>query len=69
MLCGPAVVEKGSHTTALVEGVGPARLLEREREPLRLAKEWRPRLPVDDLDVLLIDEFGKDISGTAWTPR
>jgi hypothetical protein len=31
---------------------------------LKLAKQWLPRLPFDRGDILLIDEIGKNISGT-----
>jgi len=34
----------------------------REEELLALAKSWMARIPVD-LDVLIVDEMGKDISG------
>ncbi|MEO3749582.1 hypothetical protein [Streptomyces sp. B6B3] len=68
-LFGLGIVENGGHTTALVEAVGPDRLLGRERELLRLAKEWTPRLPVDDLDVLLVDQFGKDVSGAGMDSK
>ncbi len=32
-----------------------------------LAKRWMARLPFDEVDVLVIDRIGKDISGTEWT--
>ncbi len=35
----------------------------REKELLVLAKQWMPRLPFPQVDVLLIDEIGKNISG------
>lgn len=69
VLFGLAVVENGGHMTGLIEAVGPARLIERERELLWLAKEWAPGLPADDLDVLVIDEFGKDISGAGMDSK
>ena len=34
-----------------------------EPDLLALARAHMPRLPVDDLDVLLVDQMGKDISG------
>jgi len=43
----------------------PAEAFEtREPELLRLAKEWMPRLPFDHAHVLLIDQLGKDLSGS-----
>ena len=38
--------------------------LEREKQLLVQAKHWMPRLPFGDVDVLVIDEIGKRISGT-----
>ena len=36
----------------------------REKELLVLAKQWMPRLPFEHVDLLFIDEIGKNISGT-----
>ena len=41
----------------------PHRILEREPELLDIARANMPRLPVDRLDVLVVDRMGKDISG------
>jgi hypothetical protein len=35
----------------------------RERELLVLARRWMPRLPLEELDLLIVDEMGKNISG------
>ena len=35
-----------------------------ERELLRRAKSWMARLPFEQIDVLIVDEMGKDISGS-----
>lgn len=61
---GLAVVENGYEETAVVEAIPPDRIQEREPELLNLAKRSMARLPFDDCDVLLIDEIGKNISGT-----
>ena len=44
--------------------VSPHEFEEREKELLVLAKAWIPRLPFKTADILLIDEMGKNISGT-----
>jgi hypothetical protein len=64
VLCGLAVVEDGHERTALVEAVRPEDLPGRERALLRTAKEWMPGLPVSEIDLLVIDKIGKEISGT-----
>ena len=42
----------------------PEELEAREKELLVLAKKWIPRLPFDRCHLLLIDQIGKNISGT-----
>jgi len=61
---GIAVVENQAHDTAIVEGVPSGDLIEREAALLETARGLLARLPWDDLDVLVIDRMGKDVSGT-----
>ncbi|WP_123535694.1 DUF362 domain-containing protein [Halosimplex salinum] len=61
---GLALVENAAHRTAHVEGIDAAAVLDREPELLDLAREHLPKLPVDDLDLLVVDAMGKDVSGT-----
>jgi len=48
---------------AHIEAVPAAQMWEREQELLKLARESMARLPLHQLDVLLLDYIGKDISG------
>ncbi len=61
---GLAVVENGFDETALVEGVLPDDFEPAEERLLVKAKEWLARLPFHTADVLIIDEIGKEISGS-----
>jgi len=61
---GLGAVENGYDETALVRALLPADLEAGERELLRSAKAWMAKLPVDRLDLLIVDEIGKEISGT-----
>ncbi|WP_436925389.1 DUF362 domain-containing protein [Halosimplex amylolyticum] len=61
---GIAVVENADHRAAHVEGIDAADVLDREPELLDLAHEHLAELPVDDLDLLVVDAMGKDKSGT-----
>ena len=61
---GVAIVENAYDETAVVEAIPPERLVERELALYREAKRLLPRLPVDDLDVLIVDEIGKNFAGT-----
>jgi hypothetical protein len=64
VLFGLAVVEDAQKHTAHVEAIPGARLLDREPELLALARRLQPRLPLEDLDVLIVDRMGKNLSGT-----
>jgi hypothetical protein len=61
---GLAILENADEETAAVEGVAAERLVEREAELFEQSLELFPTLPVDELDLLVIDEIGKHISGT-----
>jgi hypothetical protein len=68
MIGGVAIVEDAHHNTARIEAV-PAEFMEqRDEENLALAKSWMPRLPCD-IDVLIVDEMGKNISGTGMDAK
>jgi hypothetical protein len=61
---GLGVVENGYDQTALVEAFLPEDLETGERALLRKARSWMAKLPFDDIDILIVDEIGKEISGT-----
>jgi hypothetical protein len=64
ILGGLAILEDAYHETAQVTALPAAGLIEKEVELLQLAKSWMGRIPVAALDVLIVDEIGKNISGT-----
>ena len=61
--CGLAIVENAYDETARIEALAPEEIEAREPALLILAKKWMPRLPVDRLDLLIVEEMGKNISG------
>jgi hypothetical protein len=61
---GLATVENGYDETAVLEAALPADFEPVEERLLVKAKEWLGRLPFHEADVLIIDEIGKDISGS-----
>ena len=69
VLMGLAVVENGEHRTARIEGIPAAQIRKREPELLAYARSLMPRIPFDNLDVLLVSEIGKDISGAGMDPN
>lgn len=68
LLAGVAVVEDARHQPVRVEVVRPADLLAREEALCAEARELMPRLPVDEVDLLVVDRMGKNLSGTGMDP-
>jgi hypothetical protein len=66
VLFGVALVENGYHETARIEVLPAARIEAEEPELLKEAKALSARLCFTGLDVLVIDEVGKDITGTGF---
>jgi hypothetical protein len=60
---GLGVVENGYDETAKVQAFLPADMEAGETALLRDAKAWMAKLPFDPIDLLIVDEMGKDISG------
>jgi hypothetical protein len=60
---GLGVVENGYDETALVEAFSAATLEAGERRLLEQARQWMARLPFSPIDVLIVEEMGKNISG------
>jgi hypothetical protein len=61
---GLALVENAYDETALVEGVAPEEFETREERLLTEAKRLLMRLPLHKADLLIVDEIGKNISGS-----
>jgi uncharacterized protein (DUF362 family) len=64
VLAGVAVLENSLDETAEIHVVPPERFEETDRRLLEQAWKTLPRIPFDALDVLVVDEMGKNISGT-----
>jgi hypothetical protein len=63
LIAGVALVEDPHHHLALVEVIPAAAIEAREPELLAQARAWMPALPFAEIDVLILDEIGKNISG------
>lgn len=68
VLGGLAILEDAHHDTAQIEAVPAAGLIQREEELLALAKSWMGRVPMP-LDILILDEMGKNISGAGMDTK
>ncbi len=64
ILAGLAILEDGFDRTAELHALPAAEILQREPELLEHHRTFFPSLPIDDLEVLIVDEIGKTYSGT-----
>ena len=60
---GIAMVENASHELVIVEGVEPADFFSNDERLLRRAKQLLARLPFEQIDLLVVEQIGKDVSG------
>ena len=63
ILLGLTVVENAYHEIAIVRALEPDEIEEEEMKLLEKAKELLARLPFKEIDVLIVEEIGKNISG------
>jgi len=68
VLGGLAILEDAHHNTAKIEFVPAQGMEQREEELLALAKSWMGRIPMD-LDILIVDEIGKNVSGAGMDSK
>lgn len=68
-LFGIGLIEDAYDQTAIVEAIPAEALIPREEALLQEAKALMPRLYFDRVDVLVIDQIGKEISGGGFDPN
>ena len=61
---GLTILEDGFDQTAELQAVPAEKILEIEPRLVEKHRSYFPRLPIDDLNVLIVDEIGKTYSGT-----
>lgn len=64
-----AVAENAFDQTCILEGLLKEEIFEKEPDILRRSKERLGRIFFDDIDVLVVDRLGKDISGDGMDPN
>jgi hypothetical protein len=69
ILLGIGIVENAYDETAIIEALTPEEILLREPELLNIAKGLMPSFPLSEIDVLVIDQIGKNISGSGMDPN
>jgi hypothetical protein len=60
---GLALVENQKDETEIIQAIPPAEIEVTEQKLLIKAKDLLPRIPFDPIDLLIVDQMGKDISG------
>ena len=68
ILGGLAILEDAYHNTAKIDAVPVEAMEAREEENLALVKSWMATIPMD-LDILIMDEIGKNISGAGMDTK
>ena len=69
VLFGVGTVENAFDRVAKIQVIPAQNIEEEEKELLELAKANMPKLWFDQIDVLVIDEIGKNISGDGFDPN
>lgn len=64
LLCGVALIENAYEELAKVEILLPPEVESREEALLKEASSLMARLPFEEIDILVVDQIGKNISGT-----
>ncbi|MGE5606562.1 MAG: lactate racemase domain-containing protein [Bacteroidota bacterium] len=66
LIFGIGVVENAYHETSMIQVLAGAEIPTKEPKLLEEAKRLAPKLYFDSLETLIIDEIGKDISGSGF---
>jgi len=66
---GIGIIENGYRKTYSIECIEPDDFIDKEKLLLGIAKKITPKLPFEKIDVLIVDEAGKDISGTGMDTK
>jgi hypothetical protein len=69
ILGGLAILEDANHNTAQLTAVPVDEMERKEEELLALTKSWMGRIPVKEVDILIIDEIGKTYSGAGMDTK
>lgn len=69
LLCGVGLVENQEHETAIVKIASADEIKAVETELCTKARSYMPGLPLEEIDLLIVDEMGKDISGEGIDPN
>lgn len=66
---GVAILENAYDETALIEAIPVEQMMEREKQLVKMAVKSMPALMVPEIDILIVEKIGKDISGCGYDPN
>jgi hypothetical protein len=69
IIAGVAIIENALHETARIAVLPQDEIERREEELFAEAKRLMPKLPFEDIDLLIVDRLGKNISGAGMDPN
>ncbi|MBL7110905.1 MAG: DUF2088 domain-containing protein [Bacteroidales bacterium] len=68
IIAGAGIVEDAYKDTMEIKVLPAKQFMEKEKDLLEMALQNCPRLPLEEIDVLIVDQIGKDISGIGMDP-
>jgi hypothetical protein len=66
---GIALLENGHGKLQEIRAIDPEKIFEEEKKLLKKEKLMMPKLPFQEVDILIVNEMGKDISGDGMDPN
>lgn len=69
VIAGLALVENEMHQLCLAEALGAQDIISSEEKVLALAKQLVARIPFNRIEILIVDEMGKNVSGSGMDTK
>ena len=66
---GIAIIENAYDETMIIKALQKDEIMTQEPELLKIAIENMPKLPIKNIDILIVDKIGKNISGVGMDPN
>lgn len=66
---GIAILENAYDETFMIEAVPSENMVTREKELVKIARQNMPTLMIPDIDILVVEEIGKNVSGAGYDPN
>ena len=69
IICAVGILENAYGQTAKISAIAATEIESQEQDLLHLSKKMMAKLPFNMIDLLIVDEMGKDISGIGIDPN